>query len=98
MDVLILTDPVVLIVAILAAARLTRLITTDTFGEPVRLAVSRSDFGRELIHCPWCIGFWISLAVALVTMASWPHPVTVVVLIAFAISEAVGLIAVNDGG
>lgn len=49
----------------LAAARLTRLITRDSIGEPLRSRV-RKKWGEqslpaELIGCHWCVGVWASL-------------------------------------
>jgi len=79
----------------LAAYRLTRLATQDTL--PAAVAFRnwvRKDWpawGSELIDCPWCFGFWVSVATAVVRrlfprtwrMVSRP----------LAISAAVGLIA-----
>lgn len=41
------------------------------------------------LTCPWCLGFWVSVAVWLAWQA-WPHW-TLVVLTPFAINEIVGL-------
>lgn len=59
-------------VAVLACARLTRLVTTDTITAPLRarleLLASRvgTRYGwvllHELVTCPWCNGYWIGLA------------------------------------
>jgi hypothetical protein len=43
----------------------------------------------EFVHCPWCLGFWIGLAVV-VAYAAWPHG-TRWVMLPFAISSLVGL-------
>lgn len=53
----------------LAAYRLTRLLQRDTLSaaEAVRGAVRSegSDTLVELYACPWCLGLWVSAAVAL---------------------------------
>lgn len=60
---------VVALLAVGAAARLTRLVSMDVFPPARKFrewTVRR--FGDEhwipeLVYCPWCIGFWISGAV-----------------------------------
>ncbi len=59
--------PLGFVVVCLAAARLTRLVTEDTITEPLRVWASDRPFLYELITCPWCIGFWISLG----CVAAW---------------------------
>lgn len=53
---------------VLTAARLTRIIITDRIGKPVRdWATSRWPDGsmlRYLWFCPWCVGWWVCLALA----------------------------------
>jgi hypothetical protein len=93
------TDPVDLAVDALAAYRLTRLATVDTFpaAASVRDRVSRwaRRSGRpaldELVHCPWCIGFWISAGVVLVR-AGMPRAWNPLAR-ALAFSAAAGVIA-----
>ena len=58
----------------------------------VRPAYDRPTLAH-LVHCPFCIGFWISLAVY-VCWQAWPHG-TLVALAPFAISGVVGLVAKN---
>lgn len=54
---------------VLTAARLTRIVTTDKIGEPVRKwAVDRWPDGsmlRYLWFCPACVSVWITFALAL---------------------------------
>jgi hypothetical protein len=67
-------DPIDLAVDALAVYRLTRLATVDTFPAAASARDRISSWARasgrpavdELIHCPWCIGFWISAGVVLV--------------------------------
>ena len=53
---------------VLTAARLTRIVTTDQIGLPLRKwvldrfgATSMLGFG---IHCGWCMGWWFALVLA----------------------------------
>lgn len=89
----------VLALIVLAAARLTRFVVIDEVGAPVRNAARRlgsavrGDVGYEwvdrLVGCPWCCGFWLSLAstpfaAAVVSMhwvgwLAWPWAVSWVV-------------------
>ena len=53
----------------------------------------RRFYLAKLAHCPWCVGFWISL---LVWLAYQLEPrVTVEVGVAFALASLVGLVAKN---
>lgn len=84
------------LVIALAAARITRLITTDTLTDPLRLWIARtyeSDWVDELFTCPWCMGFWVSLVTVLITLAYPDNPVVTIGVLAFAVSEVVGIIA-----
>jgi hypothetical protein len=92
-------DPVALAVDALAVYRLTRLATVDTFPA---VASARDRITRwaqendrpaieELIHCPWCIGFWIATGVVLARAGlprSWSPAAR-----ALALSAAAGVIA-----
>ncbi len=119
------TDPVALILNMLAAFRITRLLVDDAFpfgvprGRLVDWANKRwldldegdrkwTDRQRRQFHaydgqaplalfvtCPWCMGVWVSVGVALLasTGAWWPW-----VAVPLALSAAVGIIAskIND--
>ena len=68
-------DWFLLTLAILACYRLAMLITQDEIAKPVRnylglhrWAWVRSSLG-SLAHCPYCLGVWIALALALLL---WP--------------------------
>jgi hypothetical protein len=60
-----------LVVDALAAYRMTRLASIDTFPAAVAVRDRISRWARtsghpaidEFVHCPWCIGFWIAAAV-----------------------------------
>lgn len=47
----------------------------------------------HFIHCPWCVGFWIGLALYVVWLCA-PRP-TLYAVIPFALSAVVGLVAKN---
>lgn len=51
----------------------------------------RRYYVAKLLHCPWCVGFWISCMYA-IGAYEWPHA-TILIAAPFAISAAVGLIA-----
>jgi hypothetical protein len=92
-------DPVELVVDALAVYRLTRLTTVDTFpaAKSARERISRwaRSSGRpaidELIHCPWCIGFWMA-AGAVVARDRLPRAWSTLAR-ALALSAAAGVIA-----
>lgn len=102
---------IVHIVLLIAAARVTRLVTTDTITNDMRLWVDKiatpADHHTpvamwrimltELVHCPWCIGFWISAAAAAIAEIHTPTaplpPWLAIPAVAFAYSQLVGLAA-----
>lgn len=69
-----ITSPIWYILLILAAyvltgMRLTRLVVADAILDPVRLwllrhAGARRDTVEYFIGCPWCVGFWLCLALS----------------------------------
>lgn len=65
-----------------------------TVREKQRAVVSpRNNLLTRLIHCPWCLGFWISLGWWAAWM-EWPHG-TLVAATPWAISGVVGLVSKN---
>lgn len=94
-----------LLVLVLGAYRLWMLLAKDAITQRWRVRfLGYSDTGdrnrwphphrtiAEMVHCPWCLGFWISLA-AVLAYAQWPHA-TRWILLPFAISALVALISV----
>lgn len=86
-----------LLVHALAAYRLTRLWTRDSLPPLPRFRQYVLDrWGNkawaELVDCPWCAGFWISLGVALAASspisAAWQW-----LSVPLAISAVVGMLA-----
>lgn len=67
----------ILLLAFGSAARLTRLITTDTITGPLRAKVlthyGPQSMAYELIRCPWCVGFWISIPAAIAAFTPFAH-------------------------
>lgn len=87
-----------LITDALAAFRITRLLQRDTFPPIVRArdAVrSRGpDWSVELMDCPWCLGFWVSVAVIGTRAYAprwWRRPAQ-----ALAVSAVVGVLLEGD--
>ncbi len=66
--------------------------TPDSNVEGIRVAYSRPLLAH-LVHCPFCVGFWISLATYLAWLTA--PTVTMYGMMPFAISGAVGLVAKN---
>lgn len=80
----------------LAAFRLYRIAGVDSITEPIhgRLLASRHPVAQwfsELVGCPWCIGFWAS--VALTALGAWADLYTwhEAVVIALAASTVCGV-------
>lgn len=69
-----------LVLAVIAACRLTHLVTSDRLFEPLRDWASTPGGPRwrywlwELLRCPWCAGFWISLAAVTAAWLVAPNP------------------------
>jgi hypothetical protein len=88
-------DLLTYVILVLAAYRVTRLITTDTIAEGFRNWVwSRQDPGTKigyLISCNWCTGFWVSLVFVFGYLLV-PN-VTFVVSLVLSTSALVGIIS-----
>jgi len=88
----------------LASFRLWRIIGADVVFDRLRDRLTRRDrfeedetlYRRafdEWLHCAWCLGFWVAVAVFLAWLI-WPVP-TLWACLPFALSAVVGLIASN---
>jgi hypothetical protein len=67
-----------LVLAIGAAARLTRLITMDVITAPLRARVMAKvgdpdHYAAVLVRCPWCMGVWIGALVGVWSYLCWGH-------------------------
>lgn len=95
-------DFLVLVVLVLAVARVSRLVTTDQITLPLRTWVV-NKWGEDgkaayLIFCPWCVSIWVSGLFTPVTFLvahapSWGQTVWLAFLTLLAVSHATGLIA-----
>lgn len=81
-----------LVLLSLAAFRTWKLVGEDTILDRPRNAITkRSAYVETMLECPWCAGFWISLA-WWGAWEAWPH-ITLVASVPLAISALVGIIA-----
>lgn len=102
------TIVLVLVVYALAAARVTKLINSDTILDPVRLAIGarardslrRSESERrrwvalfEFLICPWCVGMWVVLGTVWVPLYFASNPVAQYLAVALAVSHLIGAFA-----
>src|SRR5699024_4537351 len=93
----------IIVLAALAVARVTRLVTEARLLEPLRLWLAEEWPAESqrlyLLHCPWCVGMWVSIAGARIVwsvahlsckvgVAAWLG----VPLLALDISHVVGVI------
>jgi hypothetical protein len=82
----------VFIVLVLAIVRLHRLIAYDEITKPLRDSwISTHERVQYWVECPWCLGFWLTLAV--LSGWSWRGHWLLVFSIPLAVSELVGIIA-----
>jgi hypothetical protein len=92
-------DPLAVAVLALAAHRLTRLGLLDTmpFGALRDRLIGRKPNGcvAELLSCPWCLGWWVSLAVVLAACLL-PSRVWRPVAVALAASSVTALLPMED--
>lgn len=88
----------VLVLAVGAVMRLTRLVTKDYLTEDARRWVQRNAHEKVayLVSCPWCSSFWLAGPVAAVAVR-WPRSRLVqAVLLALTASHAAGMLANLD--
>lgn len=89
----------ILVLGLLSTARLTRVVTTDRIGLPLRSAVV-GRLGAEhaisyLVHCRWCSSMWIAVPIALLVslllLDGWPV-LALTLPLALAYSHLTGLL------
>lgn len=95
-------NALILVVLVLAVARVTRLVTTDQVTLPIRTWVVRK-YGEEsnqayFVFCPWCVSIWVSAPMTAATFLvphgpTWGQWVWHGILTFLAVSHATGLIA-----
>ena len=89
---------VTLVIAVLAVYRITRVITTDViFNTPREWVEEHTKPGGyldELLHCNWCVSFWVGIAVTvLVALAPGLSPWLLLPLAASAVAGLLSQIA-----
>lgn len=86
----------VLVVAVLAVARVTRLLVEDQITNSLRKWVIKKygepSMPSYFIHCPWCMSIWIALPVMPVAVL-WPNRLVLLALSIPAASYLTGLLA-----
>lgn len=66
-------DPLLIVLAVGAVCRLTRLVTADSIlDRPRELAKRRSEKLGLFITCPWCVSMWLAAA-TIVCALYWPR-------------------------
>jgi Protein of unknown function (DUF1360) len=85
-----------LVLAVLAVARLTRLLVSDKLTLGIRQRVVR-EWGIDskfsyLIHCPWCMSVWVALLV-MPPAVLWPNRWVIAALAIPAASYVTGFLA-----
>lgn len=92
-------DTITLLVAALATARITRLVTTDRITEaPREWALRRLDLNgllSYLITCAWCVSVYAGAGV--VAVIAWGPSWSVWILTALAFSYVAGYLASKEG-
>lgn len=99
----------VLVIYVLAVARLTRLINADTILDRPRLAIASAakashvagdDAGESrwstalyFVQCPWCVGMWLCLLTAWVPIWYSDNVVARYLGVALAASHLIGVFA-----
>lgn len=101
-------DALTLIILTLAATRATRIVTTDTIGRPLRVWITRRTGADSaityLVHCPWCLGWWVALPVAIIawhttTLPNHTGPWWIMIPALWAASAyLIGRIITSEGG
>lgn len=90
------------VVGVLSAARITRLITWDDFPPSMWVRdmwdrITNENKWALLFHCPWCMGFWVTAAVALSGWYSDFHFWWWMVNVIFGLSYVAAMIVIRDG-
>lgn len=91
-----------LLIYALAVTRVTGLIVADSLTEGIRDAIivrlddrpnTAGSYLATLITCPWCAGMWVSLVAAPLVWFFHANPVMLIVAIALAFSQFIGMSA-----
>lgn len=88
------------LIAALAVARVTRLVTADEISRELRDAVMRRLDDRKALHlklaylmeCPWCVSIWVGLA-TISAVVTWPDSIALwIALSTGAFSQITGML------
>lgn len=84
------------LLAVLATARLTRLINDDAILDRPRAWVQRGGESKlaYFVTCPWCVSIWVGACVAVATYDWHAYGVVQVGLLMLAASHVTGMLAV----
>lgn len=88
-----MSQPFLFVLMALFAYRVYRLVGLDTITQPLRDRWEPDGKLGDFVTCPWCAGFWIS--VATVSIVAQVVVVQLPVLQAGAVSCVVGLVGGN---
>lgn len=94
--------PFEFVLVVLAAARATRLVTADTIADGVRDRITEGrDWWHDLLTCPYCAGWWISMLTYAVSVVALGRvhdvPWLVHAVEAWAVAGAQMLVNAADG-
>lgn len=98
----------VLVVATLAVARITTLVTHDEITRPIRefLIAKFNPYSRthrvlvyllgapdgDAIGCPWCVSIWVGAIIATIAYSWGATPICSVIMLSLAMSQVTGMI------
>lgn len=91
-------EPLAVALVALAAFRVTRLLQLDSILDAPRrrfLDKHAADRWGELVNCPWCLGWWVSLAVVLAA-STLPRALWEPAVVALAGSAVVALLPMGE--
>ena len=95
-----MTTLLVLSLFVLTVARLTRLVNADFILDPIRVRIAdRRGPHSTLLYflgCVWCVGLWLSLLLAIPTVAYLGWPWWSLLPLGLSASHIVGLLARLD--
>lgn len=90
---------VALLVALsgMVSHRIWRMAARDTiFDRPREAILPQTGFFRDLVECPWCLGFWLNVAIAALLYVAADISFPSALIVAFAGSTVTGVIGRGD--
>jgi fatty acid desaturase len=95
-----MTTLIALSLFVLTVARLTRLVNADAILDPIRIAIARKRGADStlvyFLGCVWCVGLWLSLLLAIPTVAYLGWEWWTLFPLGLSASHVVGLLARLD--